>query len=545
MIKKILFILSLFFIGNVVYAEKFTIGDYISGEYIKMVNDETSKYLTIQKINDSRGNFVYCIEPFILVDESTEDYTTYVKDLSGYKSLSEEQKRRISLIAYYGYGYKDRMVPRWYAVTQMLIWKTVDPDSDFYFTDTINGNKINKYEGEMGDILRDVSYHDSAPTFIKDYTVNYGDELVIQNYNDAFSIDSTYNYKYNSSSATLTVSNVIEDGTFIFEKEPKKYSWDLVIYDNATSQDLIKPGSVLNKLYTINVKVKSGDITLDIRKDNRDVYSIESDFSNTCYEINNGEMVIDTVCTGNDDLIYKTDKLPYGEYVIKQVSVGTGYEVDNNEYKVIIDGTSDTNVVLNNKLIQNKIELVKYHCINDDCLYEENAIFNVFDKDNQLVGSITTDVNGYGYLDVGYGKYTIIQEDGLDNYTFVDIYTEDILNSQDKHYKKLYNYYIEDAVEDFGTVLPDIKDDDTGDVDDKDDADEVDGTDDTGNLDNTDEVDDTDEVDESDEVDDVVHQDIIKPPYTGTKLAEILKIVYNVIMVVICSCNLKRFCYNN
>ena len=211
MIKKLLFMYSLLLFGNVVYAEKFTIGDYISGEYVKMVSDDTSKYLTIQRINDSNGNFVYCIEPFILVDENTEEYTTYVKDLTGYKDLTEEQKRKVALIAYYGYGYGRRMTENWYAVTQMLIWKTVNPESDFYFTDKPNGNKIDKYTGYMNEILSDVNEHDIGPTFIKDYSVNYKDDLIITNYDSSFYVDSTYDYKYNPSSASLLLKEMLID----------------------------------------------------------------------------------------------------------------------------------------------------------------------------------------------------------------------------------------------------------------------------------------------------------------------------------------------
>ena len=200
-------------------------------------------------------------------------------------------------------------------------------------------------------------------------------------------------------------------------------------------------------------------------------------------------------------LLYKTGQLAYGEYVIKQVSVGKGYEVDDNIYKVIVDGTNDAIVILDNKLIKNKIELTKYYCVNENCLYEKDALFNVYDGD-VLVDSIITNEEGYGSVDVGMGEYTIIQEDGVDNYTFVDVYTEVITNSLDKHYKELYNYYIDENIGEFGTVLPD------------------------------------------NEVNDF-EQELLLPPKTGAKLADFVKILYNVIMIVICSCNLKRFCYNN
>ena len=91
----------------------------------------------------------------------------------------------------------------------------------------------------------------------------------------------------------------------------------------------------------------------------------------------------------------------------------------------------------------------KYYCIKEECFNESDAVFNVYDKDNELVGSITTDDNGYGFIEVGYGSYVVEQVDGLDNYTFVDIYQVDLLNSDDIYHKDLYNYYIEDEVDIF------------------------------------------------------------------------------------------------
>ena len=153
LIKRILFIFIILLSINIVKAEQFKKGEYIEGEYIKMVSKDTSKYLTVQIIRDSNDNFVYCIEPFILVDENETNYTMYEKDLTNYNNLTEEQKRKVSLIAYYGYGYKDRMTKKWYAITQILIWRTVNPESEFYFTDTSNGNKIDKCTGHINEIL--------------------------------------------------------------------------------------------------------------------------------------------------------------------------------------------------------------------------------------------------------------------------------------------------------------------------------------------------------------------------------------------------------
>lgn len=586
--KKILFIFMLFFAVGIVKAEQFTIEEYIDGEHLKMVSDEKTKTLTMQIIRDSNGRFVYCLEPFELVDEELTEYDIYTKDLSGYKNLTEEQKRKVSLIAYYGYGYSGRATKVWYAATQMLIWKTVDPESEFYFTDTLGGEKISKHVGRMNDILEDVEYHDVRPGFVKDYEVNYEEDLVITNFDYRFEITTDdYDYIYDIPTNTITVKNVTTNGVFTFEKNLKDYLRDVTIFSSEDGQDLIRPGNVINTIYTINVNVTKGSITLNISDDESSVYTKESTLFNTCYEIYKEDEVIDKVCVKKNGFIYKTSTLPYGIYKVKQVSVGVGYETDNNEYEVIIDGSSNSTVVLKNNLIKNKIELNKYYCYNDECLSEESAVFKVYDNKGAFVGSITTDVNGYGYIDVGYGTYTIEQYYGLDNYTFVDSFRVSVANSSDRYFTELFNYYIDEETGEYGNddnedtqdnvpIVPEIPD--------KEDEDEVDIKLDISN-DKDDEVVEVplppkeeikeeikDEIEldkEQDKVNDIPiieevtdfedniveeyqgfeeiieEENAVLPPATGTKLAEFIKILYNVIMIIICSCKLKRFCYNN
>ena len=534
--NKVIFFICLFFISSVVYAEKFTIGDYIEGEYVRMVGKEKTKNLNIQMIVDSNDKFVYCLEPFILVDEEKEDYEVFEKDLSGYKNLTSEQIRRVSLLAYYGYGYGNRTNKKWYAVTQMLIWKTVNPDSEFYFTDTKGGNKISKHTDLMNQLAGDVSMHDVDPGFVKPQVVNYQDDLYIKGYSDAYRvITDDYEYKYEPSYSRLTVNNVTESGIIKFAKSNRFYLNYVTIFSSDDSQDLIRPGMVENKIYEVPVTVTKGKIGLDIRKDTSDIYSVESDFSNTCYEISNGDVVIDTVCSENKSLIYFTSDLPYGEYIIKQISVGIGYKKDENMYTVNINSEEVSLLLLSNNLIKNKIELNKLYCYNDDCFNEENALFNVFDVNGKLVGNITTDKDGYGYLEVGYGNYSIVQDKGLDNYTFVDVYEENISDEDSIHYKKLYNYLIEEVVSEFEKPEEDVEIEEKEEL--KNELEEnVEG-----------------EVVEDVEIEEVIEEEIIEetkqeeilPPKTGTYLAEIIKIMYNVIVIIICYCKFKDICYNN
>ncbi len=441
-IRNIILGICCFFVGfGFVKAETFYEGDYISGEYINKVIDGKTYYLTMQYIKDSKGNIVYCLEPFVkFVDGKA--YTEYNGDLTGYKDLSDEQKRRISLIIYYGYGYGDRTSSKWYVVTQYLVWKEVNSSADIYFTSTLNGTKISKYSSEQEAILKDVNNHDVVPSFVKKYVLNYKEDYIIQGLNKNYEIvSSDFSYGYNSSN-NLVISGALDSGVIEVRKISNYYDNKVAIYDSSNSQDVIKPGNVINDIMKINIIVNKGDITLDIRDDDS-VYTVESDFSNTCYEISKDDVLIDSVCTSDHALVYRTDSLEYGEYIIKQVSVGIGYIEDKEVYTVVVnDNNKNASLILYNKLLKNDIQLVKYACKDNVCGYEENAVFEVYDRDNNLVDSLITNSKGYSAITLGYGGYNVKQIKGIEGYTLSDTFTEKIVDESTVHYKELYNYYI-------------------------------------------------------------------------------------------------------
>ncbi len=445
--KKIIFLICLLLISfSLVKAETFVEGSFISGEYISKKKDGAIHYLTVQYLKDSNGNIVYCLEPYTKFVEG-KSYTSYVGDLNGYNSLSSAKKRKISLIVYYGYGYSGRTTSKWYAITQYLIWDTItDSDGSIYFTDTLNGNKITKYSSEINEVLTDVNNHDKKPSFVKTYSLNLGEGLSIKSLTeDLYQVsNSTYKYTFNGG---LIINDIRENGSFEVTKKSNFYKGKVAIFDSANSQDLIRPGNVVNQTYKVNVNVKKGNIEMDILKD-ESVYTIESDFTNTCYDILwDGSVLVDSVCTDNKELQYETIDLAYGEYVIKQKSVGVGYKIDNNVYKVVIDkDNTKPNITLYNYLLKNKIEINKKACIKNNCVSEKDAVFEIIDKNGNNVGNISTDEKGYTSYTLGYGSYTINQIKGLKGYSIVDSYSERILDEESNHLHELFNYKIEEKI---------------------------------------------------------------------------------------------------
>ena len=438
--KYILFILLIVLMGlEIVKAETFVEGKFISGEYISKKKDGKIHYLTVQFLKDSNGNIVYCLEPYTKFVEG-KSYTSFEGDISGYSDLSETQKRKISLIVYYGYGYSGRTTNKWYAVTQYLIWDTVTgSNGSVYFTDKLNGSKITKYSDEINTIKKDVDNHDIKPDFIKTYDVDYEDDLLID-FSDYEVVNSDFEYQMNNG---IRINKLKNSGNLTVSKVSNYYPRKVAIFDSTSSQDLIRPGNVVNPKYDISINVKKGNITLDIKKDDN-VYTVESDFSNTCYDIYKDDNVIDSVCTDNEELVYQTVDLPYGDYVVKQTSNGTGYLKDVKEYRVSVNSSNNKPVVtLYNLLLKNDIKIKKYACKKDDCILESDAMFEVYDSKNNLVNSIVTNELGEAMIQLGYGTYKIKQVQGIKGYSMADEYSERIVDEDTIHYSEIINNYIE------------------------------------------------------------------------------------------------------
>lgn len=414
--SKLMFCLFLIFFCNLrVEALKFQTGSYIPGEYITRVSDGTYYYLTGRYIEDSNGNILYCLEPFVSF-ESEADYV----ELDSYSKLNSDVLEKIELLSYYGYGYTNRTDSKWYVITQFLIWRTVS-NKEIYFTDKLNGNKIVKYEKEMQEILDDVNNHNIS-NLIKNYTVNYSDDLNI-NLNGYSIISSDFKIENGK------IKNIEKSGKILVSKKSNFYSVNTAYFEGGYSQDLIMRGNVENDVEEININVLKSNIMLDINVDNKAL-----DF-NVCYDILKDGKKIDGVCS-NDNLDYKSIDLSYGNYKIIQSNLSLGYVRDEKIYDVNLQKDVEI-IVLNNKIIKNNLEILKYYCFLDNCSNEAGAIFEVYNSNNSLVGSLVTNAEGYGKLELLYGKYIIKQISGKEGYSYVSDFEVNIDSLSTK-----YKFYL-------------------------------------------------------------------------------------------------------
>ena len=172
MLKKIscfLVFIILFYVSNVnakVYYDKINEhGMWISNEFVNKSKDGKTKYQQMTLIvRKSDNRFLYCIEPGKSIDEN-KLVTGYDTDLEFHANLTSLQRDRIQLLAYYGYGYKNHTDIKWYVITQFMIWQTNNLGYDIYFTDKLNGNRIDKYVEEMKELDNLVNSHYTIPKF--------------------------------------------------------------------------------------------------------------------------------------------------------------------------------------------------------------------------------------------------------------------------------------------------------------------------------------------------------------------------------------------
>ena len=80
--------------------------EHISNVYIKKLKaDGSGKYQQARFIRRSEDDaFVYCLQPFVDIDNNLPYYEIARSDYELYLNMSKEQFRKVNLYAYYGYG---------------------------------------------------------------------------------------------------------------------------------------------------------------------------------------------------------------------------------------------------------------------------------------------------------------------------------------------------------------------------------------------------------------------------------------------------------
>ena len=460
--KIILFLTILLMVGlkiNVealTYSDKFYISDVIDNIYYGKNKNGNTEYRKAKfKRRASDNKVVYCIEPFV---DLKEDATLkgYDYNYEQLLNISKSDWERISLLAYYGYGYSGHTAEKWYPITQILIWKTIDKNANFFWTDTYGGNKVNKFENETKELENLVKNHNVLPSFANNtYNISINEQIVLNDLNGVlkdYDISTNKDIDITKDDNKIIINAKEEDNVEIFlTKKDKKYNTPPVIYVSNTYQNILLVGSYEEVKTSIKLNIDSGSIK--IRKIDSENNSItpqgEASLIGAVYEVyKNDDLIGEIIIGDNNEGIL--DRLEYGNYKIKEKQSGIGYKVDQNEYNVKIDNKEkDIELELKNKVIKNKLKIYKYFGDNENKTVEKGITFIIFDSKNNIYDEVTTDENGVIEVELPFGEYTISQKNTTNGYQKIDDFKVVIKEENNN----VVEYYLNDL------KLPDTKED--------------------------------------------------------------------------------------
>jgi len=431
-LKYLLFILAMAVISPALEVHASNYSEQFNDKYMWIPNTYVNKqepngtihYQQLTMITRKSDNqFVYCIEPGITLDPN-ETYSGYDSNQAYVSNMTKAQWRRIQLLAYYGYGYSDSAVDhtdlKWYSVTQFMIWKTVPHGMDIYFTDSVNGNRITKYASEMAEMEDLLAKHYTTPDFgSTSFDMVIGNTLKITDNNGVISKYATSNNDFITTSKSgndlyITAKNV-GSTSLSLTKRDVKYSHPTIVYVKAGTQDVVQVGSYDPIDTSININIVGGKIAIH-KVDNDTGLSTpqgEATLKGAAYGIYQEDGTYISSITTDENAYAQSDYLPsLGRFYLQEITPSKGYELDKNKY--YFDITTENlypTIFVQEKVIEREYSITKVVASDKTQIMtpEPNVEFGVYNRNNDLISTFTTDNEGKITFTLPYGKYTLKQ----------------------------------------------------------------------------------------------------------------------------------------
>ena len=403
-------------------------------------------------IRNSDKKAVYCIEPGVLINFD-ETYPGYDYNQAIMANLSQSVFEKVSLIAYFGYGYQDNNYNHtdslWWAVTQWMIWQEANNNHTLYFTlnQNYSGNEapIERFTSEMAEInaLIDDYYTNpdiSIPTMVLGQTIELNDtNKVLHNYEV---IQCRGCEARIENDKLILKATEVSNSLVRLERKFDKYNSDPIVYISNNSQNAMAAGNIKNKKMGINYFTTAGQVNL--RKLDFDTKintpQGEAVLNGAIYGVYNNNQKITEVETDNDGKAMISN-LPVGSYYIQEIKSSNGYTLNTNKYYFNIDNNHlNININVYEKVIEKTFELTKVKAnANTGFLEpEEGIVFEFyFQKTNELYKSETTDINGKLSVVLPYGSYIVHQANSDENVEKIEDFLITVDNSEDSIISKV------------------------------------------------------------------------------------------------------------
>lgn len=346
-------------------SQSFHEGEWIPNIYlVKAMPNGYKKYqqgLILHRTSDNQ--FVYCLEPFASLNKNAL-YQEINYDYARQLLIPEKTWERLNLLSYYGYMYEGHEDAKWYAITQILIWKTLYPDYDFYFSESLNGKrKVGAYQEEINELENLILNHNKTVSFQNDnIKLNIGETITLKDENETlkdYEIERS-DIKANIIDNSLIInSESLGEKTITLIKKDKRNLNKPLAYLHDESQNIIMSGYYEPKI--INIKVNVNGIAIKITKKDLDTkdtikiaglkFKIKNLATNEFVENPDNSKDKNIFLTTSEGFLQTHATLQYGKYaIIEEDSNLKGY-LWNKEPLIIDLNKNNVKIENNNTLI--------------------------------------------------------------------------------------------------------------------------------------------------------------------------------------------------
>lgn len=433
--KKVWLLVFMFMLVIDVKALSFKGGDVIKNVFVLKVKENGEKeYKKGQFIIDSEGDYVYCLEPFVKVNNSSS-YNKYTNNFAKYLGLSDELWEKINLISYYGYQYKDdthnHMDPKWYYITQMLIWQNVSPKARFYFTDTFKGN-VNStlFVNEIKEIYNLVNNHYKIPEF--DVPDTYiGDTLSIIDRNGVLkNFAGSKNVKINGNILTIKISDL--SNKFTLKKGTNNKAF---IFVSSDSQNVLKGKMDVPVIANYDIKGLELKGNIKIKKYGEVIDGDKTSLEGVIFALfdENKNYIKEATTDKDGKAIF--NNLKKGKYFIKEVCNDKKFVLDDNYYEANLKVNENNRIIdifleLENKLKKGNLKIKKIDFDTKTPIKDTEFIIM---KDEKIIYQGKTDADGIIELNnLVYGIYKIKEVMASNGYLLSEMIYEVKIDDENK-----------------------------------------------------------------------------------------------------------------
>ena len=435
MSKKVWLLFFIFMLVIDVKALSFKGGDVIKNVFVLKVKENGEKeYKKGQFIIDDEGDYVYCLEPFVKVNNNSS-YNKYTNNFAKNLGLSDELWEKINLISYYGYQYKDdthnHMDPKWYYITQMLIWQNVSTKARFYFTDTFKGN-VNStlFVNEIKEIYNLVNNHYKIPEF--DVPDTYiGDTLSIIDRNGVLKkFAGSKNVKINGNILTIKISDL--SNKFTLKKGTNNKAF---IFVSSDSQNVLKGKMDVPVIANYDIKGLELKGNIKIKKYGEAIDGDKISLEGVIFALfdENKNYIKETTTDKDGKAIF--NNLKKGKYFIKEVSNDKKFVLDDNYYEANLKANENNRIIdifleLENKLKKGDLKIKKIDFDTKTPIKDTEFIIM---KDEKIIYQGKTDADGIIELNnLVYGIYKIKEVMASNGYLLSEMIYEVKIDDENK-----------------------------------------------------------------------------------------------------------------